>query len=308
VTQPNYISPHFQKVHYPSSRIRDFRAAEGLGGGQVGEPVELVNVTKTEYLYRYQGQERQDELGLNWDSFKWRNYDYVIGRFMLIDPLAEKYVYNSPYAFSENRVIDARELEGLEAALIKVLTKYGKKGYDYVARTVKGDLKPISREQAVKKLQNQETVYSTGTAKDAKNLMKQSTNKKVVRHDGHDLPNGKKGMDHYQKKSGDGSHVNYGVDKSVAPVVVASTSEEGIAVETKTEEKSTMQKISDFASDTIDSIENLLGDFILSGGIPLLSPAPLGGGEQQWIEDKNKRDLEELLQQLQINKVKNEEP
>src|SRR5690625_4230696 len=136
---PNYISPHFQKVHYPSSRIRDFRAAEGLGGGQVGEPVELVNVTKTEYLYRYQGQERQDELGLNWDSFKWRNYDYVIGRFMLIDPLAEKYVYNSPYAFSENRVIDARELEGLEAALIKVLTKYGKKGYDYVARTVKGD-------------------------------------------------------------------------------------------------------------------------------------------------------------------------
>src|SRR5690625_4566333 len=34
------------EVHYPSSRIRDFRAAEGLNGGQVGEPVELVNVTK----------------------------------------------------------------------------------------------------------------------------------------------------------------------------------------------------------------------------------------------------------------------
>ena len=127
------------EVHYPSSRIRDFRATEGLGGGQVGEPVELVNVTETKYQYKLQGQERQDELGLNWDSFKWRNYDYAIGRFMSIDPLAEKYVYNSPYAFSENRVIDARELEGLEAGLLKVLTKYGKKGYDYVARTVKGD-------------------------------------------------------------------------------------------------------------------------------------------------------------------------
>lgn len=34
---------------------------------------------------------------------------------MSIDPLAEKYSYQSPYNFSENRVIDSRELEGLEA-------------------------------------------------------------------------------------------------------------------------------------------------------------------------------------------------
>lgn len=38
------------------------------------------------YKYKCQGQERQDELGLNWDSFKYRNYDYAIGRFMSIDP------------------------------------------------------------------------------------------------------------------------------------------------------------------------------------------------------------------------------
>ena len=35
---------------------------------------------------------------------------------MSIDPLAEDYVYNSPYAFAENRVVDGRELEGLEWA------------------------------------------------------------------------------------------------------------------------------------------------------------------------------------------------
>ncbi len=75
-----------------------------------------INITPfRNYDYRFQGQERQDELGLNWDSFKWRNYDYAIGRFMNIDPLAEKYSYQSPYNFSENRVIDSRELEGLEA-------------------------------------------------------------------------------------------------------------------------------------------------------------------------------------------------
>ena len=68
MNSPNYISPHFQKVHYPSSSIRDFRAAEGLNGGQIGDPVELVNVTETEYMYKYNGQEWQDELGLGWDA------------------------------------------------------------------------------------------------------------------------------------------------------------------------------------------------------------------------------------------------
>ncbi len=66
--------------------------------------------------YKFQGQERQDELGLNWDSFKWRNYDYAIGRFMNIDPLAEDYAYNSPYAFAENKLGLGRELEGCELA------------------------------------------------------------------------------------------------------------------------------------------------------------------------------------------------
>jgi RHS repeat-associated protein len=80
--------------------------------------LEHSNTTISEYKYKFQGQERQDELGLNWDSFKWRNYDYAIGRFMSIDPLAQQYAYNSPYAFSENRVVDARELEGLEKYIV----------------------------------------------------------------------------------------------------------------------------------------------------------------------------------------------
>lgn len=64
--------------------------------------------------FLFQGQERQDELGLGWVSFKWRNHDPTIGRFFNIDPLASDYVYNSPYAFSENHVTSHVELEGLE--------------------------------------------------------------------------------------------------------------------------------------------------------------------------------------------------
>jgi hypothetical protein len=48
-------------------------------------------------------------------NYKYRVHDSRLGRFLSIDPLAPKYPHNSPYAFSENRVIDCIELEGLEA-------------------------------------------------------------------------------------------------------------------------------------------------------------------------------------------------
>ena len=101
-----------------------------------------VRVTgSTTYNYKYQGQERQDEFGLNWDSFKWRNYDVAIGRFFNVDPLAEQYTYNSPYAFSENRVIDARELEGLEKVLFQGALKNDRlfnRAYEALRSTEKG--------------------------------------------------------------------------------------------------------------------------------------------------------------------------
>jgi RHS repeat-associated protein len=82
---------------------------------------------------RFQGQEHVDDLGLNWDSFKWRNHQPEIGRFFGIDPIAEKYFYNSPYAFAENRVIDGKELEGLEW-----VNSTGQKVYDPKANDGQG--------------------------------------------------------------------------------------------------------------------------------------------------------------------------
>ncbi len=66
----------------------------------------------------FQGQELNKELGLNWLSFKYRNYDPAIGRFMTIDSLTNIYTDWGPYVFSGNRLIDARELEGLEPATV----------------------------------------------------------------------------------------------------------------------------------------------------------------------------------------------
>ncbi|MBK7128592.1 MAG: hypothetical protein IPM74_01250 [Crocinitomicaceae bacterium] len=67
--------------------------------------------------YGFQGQERDNEIKGNGNSvnYKYRMHDPRIGRFFAVDPLAPKYPHNSVYAFSENRVIDALELEGLES-------------------------------------------------------------------------------------------------------------------------------------------------------------------------------------------------
>ncbi|WP_420386236.1 pre-toxin TG domain-containing protein [Roseivirga sp.] len=72
-------------------------------------PLSKVNDFNT-----FQGQERTSDFDLDWVQFKWRNHDPSIGRFFNIDPLATDYTHNSPYAFSENRVINGVELEGLE--------------------------------------------------------------------------------------------------------------------------------------------------------------------------------------------------
>lgn len=75
------------------------------------------NYSADSYNFGFQGQEKDNELyGFEGTalSFEYRVHDARVGRFLSLDPLASKYPHNSPYAFSENRVIDGRELEGLE--------------------------------------------------------------------------------------------------------------------------------------------------------------------------------------------------
>ena len=74
------------------------------------------NFQSPEYRYGFQGQEKDDEVKGNGNSlnYKFRMHDPRIGRFFAVDPLSQSYPWNSSYAFSENRVIDGIELEGLE--------------------------------------------------------------------------------------------------------------------------------------------------------------------------------------------------
>ncbi|WP_350288847.1 DUF6443 domain-containing protein [uncultured Croceitalea sp.] len=76
-----------------------------------------INGVKSNYK-QYQDQEFTEDLGLNVHEWKYRVSDPSTGRFWSIDPLADDYRYQSPYNFSENRVIDGFELEGLEYVTI----------------------------------------------------------------------------------------------------------------------------------------------------------------------------------------------
>ena len=64
------------------------------------------------FAYRYNSKEYQDELGLNMYDYGARNYDPAIGRWMNIDPLAEKYTNLSPYSYVANNVVNAIDPDG----------------------------------------------------------------------------------------------------------------------------------------------------------------------------------------------------
>ena len=124
----NYeLSDHLGNV----TTVLTGRLLNGNGVGSLKQP-ELVsaqgyepfgsllpgrNFSSGSYRYLFQGQEHDDEIngapGTSY-AFEYRMHDPRVGRFLSIDPLAAKYAYNSPYAFSENRVLDGVELEGLE--------------------------------------------------------------------------------------------------------------------------------------------------------------------------------------------------
>jgi RHS repeat-associated protein len=73
----------------------------------------LKPVDRSDYQYKYNGKEYQDELGLNMTAMDWRQYDNALGRFNGMDALSEMQYSHTPYHFGYNNPVFWADPTGL---------------------------------------------------------------------------------------------------------------------------------------------------------------------------------------------------
>jgi RHS repeat-associated protein len=100
-TYPNSFFTHQENHYYPfGMRISTLSS----------DPISLGN-NKNRYMYN--GKEFNEEYGLNWYDYGARFYDPQLARFHSIDPWAEKYTFQSSYAYALNNPIRFIDWMGL---------------------------------------------------------------------------------------------------------------------------------------------------------------------------------------------------
>ena len=72
------------------------------------------SVDSDAYRYGFQGQERDDEVKGEGNSYNYtfRMHDPRLGRFFAVDPLSPEYPMLTPYQFSSNSPIGMIEIRG----------------------------------------------------------------------------------------------------------------------------------------------------------------------------------------------------
>ena len=146
------------KITHRKSRIvqKDDYYPFGLSFNSYQRP----NTAEQNYLYN--GKEMQDELDLDWMDYGARMYDPSIGRFMTIDPMADKFHGWSPYSFVFDNPVNFVDPDGMEPDPIndinKILEKLGKtQGYVITTNNETGVVTIFRTEAALSKDKSSDT-------------------------------------------------------------------------------------------------------------------------------------------------------
>jgi RHS repeat-associated protein len=85
--------------------------------GAETENTPWTKLNTPEIRYQYNGKEKINELGLGWNDYGARNYDALLGRWMGVDALAEKYHFESPYTYVHNNPTAYTDPNGKDAII-----------------------------------------------------------------------------------------------------------------------------------------------------------------------------------------------
>ena len=120
---------HYYPFGLKHTKYNINQANYGVGGAKV------IPVPKLPFMYKYNGKELQDELGLNMYDYGARGYMPDIGRFSEIDPLAEKSSRWTPYSYCLDNPLNMIDPDGrdpvttINSSSNYTLTYNGKNNY-----------------------------------------------------------------------------------------------------------------------------------------------------------------------------------
>lgn len=152
LTEDGYITVSNNQFHY---FIQDHQGNNRVVVAQNGT-VEEVNdyypfggllsssLSNNVQPYKYNGKELNRDNGLDWYDYGARMYDSSLGRFMIMDPLAEKYYSISLYGFCQNNPVNIIDPDGKSTWVIN--------NSDGTYRIVGGNLKDEDRNIYVYKI------------------------------------------------------------------------------------------------------------------------------------------------------------
>jgi len=187
ITQPGYVyiylsneSPTPVEVYFDDFKVTQTKSPviqqdDYYPFGLAFNSYQRENSTTNNYLYN--GKELQDELSLGWYDYQARQYDPAIGRWMVIDPLADLMRRHSPYNYAFDNPLRFIDPDGMGPNDVIITGNKKDQALEELQKSVQGQLS-LSMDDKGKVTATQDA--GSTLSKGAKDLLAATTDQSVV--------------------------------------------------------------------------------------------------------------------------------